>query len=192
MGYACKPSNKTFTATLFKLKTILRKVNCCGFITLAGYVASPTFVPVHIYPYFCYDLLYAFFEGVQEEIGRALHDIALGNKKEFVFSEKYVIAVRFSIPPYPYPSLSSRKLLLRGYNDKNAKHIWLQDATKEKTGVFSNGGDGVVAIITARGDTIRECRRRVYRTINNLSIQGMQYRRDVGVGTEHLFKEITN
>lgn len=192
VGYTCKPSNKMFTDTLFKLKPTLRKVNYCGFITLEGYLAEPTFYPIRVVPYFQYDLLYAFFEGVQEEIGRALHDISLGNKKEFVFPDKYIIAVRFSIPPYPYSQLVSNKFLLRGYNDKNAKHIWLQDAIKEKTGVFSNGGNGVVATVTARGDTIRECRRRVYRTISNLSIQGMQYRRDVGAGTEHLFKQIVN
>lgn len=184
IGYACKPSDKIFTETLFKLKPILRKVNYCGFITLAFLFHS-----TYIHPYFQYDLLYAFLEGVQEEIGRALHDITLSNKKEFTFPDKYVIAVRFSIPPYPYPQLTSKQLLLRGYNDKNAKHIWLQDAIKTKTGVFSNGGDGVVATVTARGDTVRECRRRVYRTVGNLSMQGMQYRRDIGMGAEKLFRQ---
>lgn len=184
VGYACKPSDKIFTETLFKLKPILRKVNYCGFMTLAFLFHS-----THILPYFQYDLLYAFLEGVAEEIGRALHDITLGNKKEFVFPDKYIIAVRFSIPPYPYTHLESNKLLLRGYNDKNAKHIWLQDAVKNKTGVFSDGGGGVVATITARGMTVRECRRRVYRTVGNLSMQGMQYRRDIGMGVEKLFKQ---
>ncbi len=184
VGHVCKPSDKLFTETLFKLKPILRKVNYCGFMTLAFLFHS-----THIHPYFQYDLLYAFLEGVQEEIGRALHDIALGNKKEFVFPDRYVIAVRFSIPPYPYSHLISDKLLLRGYNDKNAKHIWLQDAVKTKTGVFSNGGNGVVATVTARGMTVRECRRRVYRTTSNLSMQGMQYRRDIGMGAEQLFKQ---
>jgi hypothetical protein len=184
VGYACKPSDKLFTETLFKLKPILRKVNYCGFITLASLFHS-----TYIHPYFLYDLLYAFLEGMQEEIGRAFHDITLGNKKEFVFPDKYIIAVRFSIPPYPYPQLASMKLLLRGYNDKNAKHIWLQDAIKTKTGVFSDGGNGVVATVTARGMTVRECRRRVYRTVGNLSMQGMQYRRDIGTGVEKLFRQ---
>jgi phosphoribosylamine-glycine ligase len=184
VGYACKPSDKLFTETLFKLKPILRKVNYCGFMTLVFLFHS-----TYIYPYFLYDLLYAFLEGVQEEIGRALHDITLGNKKEFVFPDKYIIAVRFSIPPYPYPQLASMKLLLRGYNDKNAKHIWLQDAIKTKTGVFSDGGNGVTATVTARGNTVRECKRRVYRTVSNLSMQGMQYRRDIGIGVEKLFKQ---
>lgn len=187
VGCACKPSNKIFVETLFRLKPILRKVNYCGFITLVFLFHS-----TYIQPFFQYDLLYAFLEGMQEEVGRALHDITLSNKKEFVFPDKYIIAVRFSIPPYPYPQLTSMKLLLRGYNDKNAKHIWLQDAVKTKSGVFSDGGGGVVATVTARGMTVRECRRRVYRTISNLSMQGMQYRRDVGVGTEHLFKQIVN
>lgn len=184
VGYACKPSNKMFMESLFKLKPVLRKVNYCGFMTLMF-----TFTEVSILPYFQYDLLYAFFEGMQEEIGRTLHDITLSSKKEFVFPDKYIIAVRFSIPPYPYPQLASMKLLLRGYNDKNAKHIWLQDAVKTKAGVFSDGGNGVVATVTARGMTVRECRRRVYRTVNNLSIQGMQYRRDIGMGVEKLFKQ---
>jgi hypothetical protein len=113
VGCVCKPSDKIFTETLFKLKPILRKVNYCGFMTLAFLFHS-----TYIHPYFQYDLLYAFLEGVQEEIGRALHDIALGNKKEFVFPDKYVIAVRFSIPPYPYLQLKSMKLMLSIYGCK--------------------------------------------------------------------------
>jgi len=70
VGYACKPSNEIFMESLFRLKPVLRKVNYYGFITLMF-----TFAEVIILPYFQYDLLYAFLEGMQEEIGRALHDI---------------------------------------------------------------------------------------------------------------------
>jgi hypothetical protein len=166
-------------ASLLELKPILRKVNYMGMITLEGN-ANKYFQTYRILPYFQYDLLYAFYEGVQEEIGRGLHEIAQGIKREFNFPSPYTIAIRISIPPYPYPSLVSDEQELIGYNKNNKKHIWLQDVTQTKSGVSSNKGSGNIATITARGKTVRECMRRAYRTVKNLSIKNMQYRHDIG------------
>ena len=187
----CNPKKKAFTETLLKFKPLLRKVSYCGFFSLSCIFDEKTVKITKIEPYFKYDLLYAFFEGTQGEIGRALHEIAIGGKKEFKFPEQYAIAVRISIPPYPYSHVKCEKTILNGVNEKNERHIWLQNTIRKDSGlVSSDGGYGVVATVTARGVSGRECKRRAYRTIENLNIDWMQYRMDVGHSAESIFEQL--
>lgn len=182
----CSPKKKMFVETLAKLKALLRKVSYCGFLTLRCDITKDnSIIVMEIEPYFKYDLLYAFFEGTQGELGRTLHEIAIGGKKEFKFPEMYSIAVRISIPPYPYSHIKSKKDELKGVCPANEKHIYLQNTIRGENGeVISSGNYGVVATVTARGNSIRECRKRVYRTVENLSIDEMQFRRDIGVNAQ--------
>lgn len=187
----CSPKKKMFIETIARFKDLLRKVSYCGFFTLECTIDQENVKVIKIEPYFKYDLLYAFLEGTQGELGRTLHEIAIGGKKEFKFPEMCAIAVRMSIPPYPYGHIRSKRVELKGVCSANEKHIWLQNTIRDKHGlVVSNGGYGVVATVTARGCSVRECRRRVYRTIENLDIEEMQYRRDVGVNAETTFEAL--
>jgi len=187
------PTNvpRVFKDILLKLKPLLRKVNYCGFMTVECLLKKDSYVVFKLVPYFKYDLLYAFFEGVQEELGRALHGIATGEKKEFRFPSAYTIAVKLSVPPFPYTHVRSKVNTLNGFCPENEKHIWLQNAEKDAIGsVVSTAGRGVIASVTARGITVQECRRRVYRTVKNLSIEDMQYRRDIGTKAKVTFDKL--
>jgi len=187
----CSPKKAAFIETLYKFKDLLRKVSYCGFFTLECSFKNDSIKVVKIEPYFKYDLMYAFLEGTQGELGRTLHDIAIGGKKEFKFPEMFAIAVRISIPPYPYSHVKSKKVELKGICPENEKHIWLQNTIRSKYGlVVSNGSYGVIATVTARGCSVRECRKRVYRTLENLSIEEMQYRKDVGINAEATFENM--
>jgi len=187
----CSSKKKAFVETLLKFKDLLRKVSYCGFFTLECSIDQGNIKISKIEPYFKYDLLYAFLEGTQEEIGRALHEIAIGAKKEFKFPEMCAIAVRISIPPYPYEHIKCKGVPLNGICTENEKHVWLQNTIRSDRGVVkSNGSHGVIATVTARGSSVRECRRRVYRTIENLDIEEMQFRRDVGVKAESIFEKL--
>lgn len=188
----CSPSSRMFIETLLKFKDLLRKVSYCGFFTLnCGVIGDDSIQITKIEPYFKYDLLYAFLEGTQGELGRALHEIAFAGKKEFKFPEMYAIAVKISIPPYPYSHIKPKKVPLNGICAENKKHVWAQNVVKNKDGeLFSNGNYGVIATITARGCSVQECRRRVYRTVKNLYIEEMQYRKDVGINAKDTFNAL--
>lgn len=187
----CSPKKKAFTETLGRFKELLRKVSYCGFFTLGCVFEEGTFEVANIEPYFKYDLLYAFLAGTQGELGKSLHEIAIGGKKEFKFPEPHAIAVKISIPPYPYSHTKSKRVELSGVCPANEKHIWLQNTIRDEHGlVVSSGNYGVIATVTARGVSVRECKRRVYRTIENLYIEEMQFRRDVGVNAENTFEEL--
>ena len=189
--YASAGFPKAFKDIVMKLKPVLRRVNYCGFMTIECRLEKDGYRVVKLVPYFKYDLLYAFFEGVQEELGRALHSIATGEKKEFRFPSAYTIAVKISIPPFPYTHVRSNVSTLNGFCPENEKHIWLQNAEKDAHEVVvSTAGNGVVATVTARGCSVQECRRRVYRTIRNLSIEDMQYKRDIGTKASSTFDKL--
>jgi phosphoribosylamine--glycine ligase len=189
--YAPSGFPRVFKDIVEKLKPLLRKVNFCGLMTLGCRLMKDGYKVVRLVPYFKYDLLYAFFEGVQEELGRALHGIATGEKKEFNFPSAYAMAVKISIPPFPYTHVKSNVSTLNGFCPENEKHIWLQNAEKDVKGcVVSTVSRGVIASVTARGCSVQECRRRVYRTIRNLSIEDMQYRRDIGTKANGMFDKL--
>ncbi|KKN05355.1 hypothetical protein LCGC14_1088190 [marine sediment metagenome] len=92
------------------------------------------------------------------------------------------IGITFCVEPYPM--LDNIELPLGvpivGLNTHNLRHIWLHDVQMENDRYVCAGNGGNLGVITARGDTIREARRRVYRTMDNLIIPNVMYRRDIG------------
>lgn len=191
-GYPCimgstvrifKEPPKVFMDTLWKLKSCLRGANFRGFIISDCIIIEGRTEFVDIYPHFRTDSIYAIFESMQEEIGRMLVDIFSGAKKNIRCCRyEYAIAIRISVPPYPYSRLPFESFSkdIKGYCEGNAKHIWLREVDRDKKGKWKIAG-GIIGAVTARGDTIKECRRRAYRTIGNLDIEWLQYRQDIGM-----------
>lgn len=96
------------------------------------------------------------------------------------------ISVKLSVSPYPYlmdkvPSSFS----YLNYPKEAEKHIYL----------YSPGGNlkGELGWIAAHGSSIREARRRVYRTINKAILSPeVQYRTDISTGIETLKNNLTS
>lgn len=197
-GYPCimgstvrifKESPKIFTETLWKLKSCLRSVNFRGFIMVDCIEDKVT----NIYPHFRTDSIYAILESMQEEVGRTLVEIFNGGKKNIRYCKyEYSIAVRISVPPYPYSSLpfESFNKDVKGYCEGNAKHIWFREVNKDEKGRWKVTG-GIIGAVTARGDTIKECRRRAYRTISNLNVEWSQYRQDIGMKASEILPTVS-
>ncbi len=57
-----------------------------------------------------------------------------------------------------------------GYNNKNAKHLWLKGVEKDGSIHRYGGNSCLMGYITARGETPRECIRRIKRTKEQLHI----------------------
>jgi len=195
-GYPCtmgstvrifKEPPKVFTDTIWKLKSCLRGANFRGFMT----IDCPGVL--NIFPHFRTDSIYAILESMQEELGRVLVEIFNGGKKNIRCCKyEYSIAVRISVPPYPYPRppFESFRKDIKGYCEGNARHIWLREVNKDEKGRWKIAG-GIIGVVTARGDTIKECRRRAYRTISNLDIEWLQYRQDIGMKASEILPTIS-
>lgn len=98
------------------------------------------------------------------------------------FRRDYSIAVKLSVPPYPYGFLFDDTGFdvnvsdIVNVPDPARRHVWLE-----------TGREGVLGWVSARGETFRECRRRVSRTIENcVQLLDVQYRYDISVGLDEL------
>ena len=206
-GYPCimgstvrvfKEPPKIFMDTLWKLKSCLRGANFRGFMmadcaTFQKETGENCQGIVDIYPHFRADSIYATMESMQEELGRTLVEIFNGGKKNIRCCKyEYSIAVRISVPPYPYPRppFESFRKDIKGYCEGNARHIWLREVDKDEKGRWKIAG-GIIGAVTARGDTIKECRRRAYRTISNLDIEWLQYRQDIGMKASEILPTLS-
>ena len=201
-GYPCimgstvrvfKEPPKIFTDTLWKLKSCLRGANFRGFMIADCATIEGLTEFIDVYPHFRADSIYAIMESMQEELGRTLVEIFNGGKKNIRCCKyEYSIAVRISVPPYPYPRppFESFRKDIKGYCEGNAKHIWLREVDKDEKGRWKIAG-GIIGAVTARGDTIKECRRRAYRTISNLDIEWLQYRQDIGMKASEILPTLS-
>jgi len=80
--------------------------------------------------------------------------------------------------------------LIEGINENNLKHLWLRDVYVEDNKYYSAKCDGYLMTVTARGLTPNKAFRRTHRTIGNLRINNLQYRRDIGEGLNERYEKI--
>jgi phosphoribosylamine-glycine ligase len=102
--------------------------------------------------------------------------------------EPYVCGVMLSVYPYPHAKPTT-PLEIFGLNSANQKHMWQMDVSKIDEKSMCGELSGNAGYIVARGKTVQEAMRRVYRTISNLQIQGLQYRNDISKDvTEKMYR----
>lgn len=129
------------------------------------------------------DVSSPFIQAVSENTRRTKSDLLLDVFNEvsepIAYIEPYVCGVMISTYPYPYAT-PEVPVDIGGLNQFNMKHLWLMDARKEEDSWASGFLTGCVGYVTARGKDHFEAQRRVYHTIDNLKIAGLQYRNDIG------------
>ena len=150
-----------------EIEKILKRVKFRGVLSI-----SQSFSSSLIY-------LFPILETYKGSVADFLFSIASGKKFEGEVTQDYALSLLISIPPYPY-HIPCRNVNVGGINECNLKHLYLVDVAKP-VGVYeTTGSSGKVGWVAARGRSIKEARRRVYKTISNLSIDDVQYRMDIG------------
>ena len=99
------------------------------------------------------------------------------------FQEGYVSSVRLTIPPYPYASKElledfAKNVPIEGKID-NFPFFWMEDIFQNGNGLACAGSDGVLGVVTGRGQSLGEAWGKVYQNVKRLRVGGyMQYRSD--------------
>ena len=148
-----------------------------------------------------YDAVEALAEGLNEPLGTFLLGVATGRSQPARLTADTMIAVRLSVPPWPVrkPDSDTHGALIDGIDEKSLPHLFLTDIYKDDEGYKTAAGDGVLLKATATGrvrengdqlDYTYEARRRVYRTLDKLSISGKQYRHDIGERVNREVKQL--
>jgi len=166
--------------TVLKLEDLLKKTKYRGPIYVRALVTQTRICAVALKAGFLYDAIFSFIELYKGNLTRFLWSVATGLENFAEFRRMYAISVRLSIPPYPN-SGSQTHNIIGGVNTHNLRHLWWNDVEKNGETYMSAASTGLLGAVTARGADITECRRRVYRTISNLSVADLQYRTDIGV-----------
>jgi len=128
-------------------------------------------------------------------IGDLLYGLAVGTTREISTRSHWGMGVSLCLLPCSLISfsLNGKETHFTGINRDNQRHIWLQDAWVKEGGHFCRN---YVGMITARGDEVesyspvRDARRRILRTISNLVIPSVVYRRDVGNTFEQKYGQL--
>ena len=185
-------TNKITKAFLTPLLKELKKTGYIGAVNITSNINADNFTLTNISLGFLYDSTYAAVEGLRQNIGETLYRLAFDGIKRIKASTDWLVATRISIPPYPFKMTETlnEPTLIEGINDENLKHIFLRDVMYENGNYYSAGSDGYLMTITARGLTGNKAFRRTHRTIGNLHISNMQYRRDIGDGLSEKYEQI--
>src|SRR6266513_1878676 len=161
-----------------------------------AYVVEPT-------PRFGYDAIYALLEGIDGKISDFFYNIGKRNELGNLLSSSPLTAVRVSIPPYPYNDIAqpedkeiaklARKAvkymekttewtIVRLKEPKLLNHIWLQDVRYDDKNnrLIVNGTDSVIAVCTAKADTLQESIERTLEIVKSIDVPDAQYRLDIG------------
>lgn len=134
-----------------------------------------------------YDFFCAFLEGLKTPIEEVFLSLALGELKEFDFFPDPQVAVRMTMPPYPYVTAGLEPQQIYGINEQNEKHIYFRDLIFDEGKYICNRIENIPLIVTAHGSDIKKATTRAYRTISYLTCDNAQYRRDVGKKAEEVF-----
>ena len=175
----CREKDRLISEGVGKMERLLKKTNYRGVLDLNAIVTKDKLYGLEFTTRFGYDAIQAFLTLFKGSISKLLFDIATGKNTENNFYLDTAIAVRLSIPPYPSEG-AVESIPILGVNKFNDKYLWFSDIVKDGTSYKCSGFDGMLGCATAKGSTIRECKRRVYRTIEQLVIPQVQYRTDIG------------
>lgn len=176
-----------------RVEQVLRKSDYRGPLDLNQIVTPDGLYGLEWTARFGYDAIQALLEGYRGEIGELLYGVATGTLKQMEIVRHPLIAVRLTVPPYPHGAYGEGvwscvqaevDVPVIGINDANAKHIWPAGLRREGGRYIGCAPDGNILTVTAWGSTVREARRRVYRTVENLVIPDVQYRTDIGERVE--------
>jgi phosphoribosylamine--glycine ligase len=187
-------SNRLTKATVERVEDFLRMIGYRGPFDINTIVNETGAYALEATSRMGYDAVEALIEGLNEPAGEFFYDIAQGAKREMDLGEDPMIAVRMSIPPWPTrrPDSDSFGEPVMGLTDERLRHVFLTDVMKDGDEYVTAGGDGVLLKATATGAVERKsspkhnddytynARRRVYRTLDGISVSNKQYRNDIG------------
>ncbi len=182
-------TDKISQLILKPLEPILRQVNHRGFFHIHTVINGDTFGIRDISASITDPLSLLLFENSRITTTNILLSMLDEASKPIVPLEQWAVGALLSVPPYPYQK-PAEPIHLRGIQPASLKHLWLIDARKNGNDWFTASVAGNIGYVTARGSSLQEATRRVYRTINNLEVRDLQYRNDIGRDIQGLLKSL--
>ena len=176
-------SNYIFRATLEKMKDDLQKSGYVGYIDINCIVNGRGIYPLEFTCRFGYPFISIQGEGVLSPWGEFLHAIANHQPYDLKVKRGFQIGVVIATPPFPYDDKSEVEI----YHDSsilfkkpNIEGVHLGDVKFADGDWRVAGNSGYDLVVTGSGSTMEEARKQAYSRIDNIMLQNMFYRTDIG------------
>jgi len=177
------PPNEIFRSTLLKLKDSLIECNYVGYIDINCIANAKGIYPLEVTSRFGYPTISIQMEGVTSGWGDFLYNLAKNEAIELKTKKGFQLGVVVAVPPFPYydkREINIYKDLSILFKKPNLDGVHLGDV-KLVDSIWSIAGEsGYALIITGSGITVEDARRQVYSRLNNIMLQNMYFRTDIG------------
>jgi phosphoribosylamine--glycine ligase len=175
--------NGFFNATLGKMVEKLRASKYVGYIDINCIANARGIYPLEFTSRFGYPTISIHMEGIQNPMGEFLYALAKGEPYNLKTQKGFQLGVVIATPPFPYRD----EKMFQVYKDAsilfkrpNFDGIHLGDVKMVDNDWKMAGKSGYVLIVTGSGPTVETARRQAYRRIENIMLQNMFYRTDIG------------
>jgi phosphoribosylamine---glycine ligase len=180
--FFCEP-NYFFRVTLEKMKENLREAGYVGYIDINCIANGRGIYPLEFTCRFGYPFISIQLEGIVSPIGEFFHAIANKRPYDLKVKKGFQIGVVCATPPFPYYDKSKvgiYKDLSILFKKPNIDGVHLGDVKLVDGDWRLAGDEGYDLVVTGSGSTMEEARRQAYGRIDNIILQNMFYRTDIG------------
>jgi phosphoribosylamine--glycine ligase len=175
--------NRLFNLTLKKFEQKFADEGFVGYIDINFIVNSNGIYPLEWTSRFGYPTISIQQESFLTPIGEFFHDLARGLKPKWRVKSGFHIGIRIVVPPFPFNddetfNVQSKDSVI--YFDKPTEGVHVEDVKTVNGEWLVTGSAGVVLIVCASGQTMRQAQSLAYSRIKNILIPHMYYRTDIG------------
>lgn len=175
--------NGFFNATLGKMLDKLRESKYVGYIDINCIANGKGIYPLEFTARFGYPTISIHMEGIISPMGEFLYALAKGEQYPLKVQKGFQVGVVVATPPFPYRD----EKMLQVYKDasilfkrENLDGYHLGDVKLVENDWKVAGKSGYVLVVTGSNSTVEDARRQAYRRVDNIMLQNMFYRTDVG------------
>lgn len=128
-----------------------------------------------------YPTIYSIIEAADEPIGEMLYKLATRSTDPVRLYPGFIVTVVVATNRFPYPDPLNRFCYLRGADRIGLRHVHLAAVKYEKDQLRGADDSGYLAVVTGRGRTIEEARRKAFGIVEQLeAVPFALVRNDVG------------
>lgn len=175
--------NTLFKSTVEKMREDLKQSGYVGYFDINCIVNARGVYPLEFTSRFGYPTISIQEEGVISEWGEFLHAIASKQPYELKTKKGFQVGVVCAVPPFPYDDKSEMSI----YKDLSILFkkpvldgVHLGDVKIVEGNWRIAGETGYALVVTGSGATVEDARKQAYGRIDNIMLQNMFYRTDIG------------
>ena len=177
--------NTIFKTTLEKMKEEIKKSGYVGYIDINCIANARGIYPLEFTCRFGYPTISVQMEGVLNQWGDFLYNIASGNDCELRTKKGFQIGICCAVPPFPYYDAEEMDIyrdLSIIFKKPSMDGMRFGDLKLVEGRWTIAGESGYVLVVTGSGTTVEDARKQVYSRVENILLQNMFYRTDIGLG----------